>query len=142
MTSRGTIKYAWPKRTMNETFIMRFKINGIEILKSRVNGLQPCNENWRSYDDDILVGHLNEIKCRAPYQKPSKYFPVCDSKEKMKRTKIGLFINKSDSYPPCKSMEKVYYTFEETTSPRIEIGTFEVGIYFFDQQFKEIIRSR
>ena len=142
MTSRSTIKYAWPQRQANDTLIMRFKINGVEILRRRINGLQPCNQNWRNYDDDILVTHLNKIGCRAPYQNPSKYFPICDTIETMKRTKIGLFPKESELYPPCKSMEKLYYTYEETHSPYIKNGQTEIAIYFFDQQFKEILRTR
>ena len=142
MRSRSTIKYAWPERKANDTLIMRFKVNGVEILRRRINGLQTCNQNWRNYDDDILVSHLNKIGCRAPYQNPSKYFPICNTEETMKRTNIGLFPKESEVYPPCKSMEKLYYTYEETHSPYIEKGQTEIGIYFFDQQFKEILRTR
>ena len=106
MTSRGTIKYAWFEREINDTFIMRFKINGIEILKRRRNGLQPCNQNWKVYDDDVLVNHLNKIGCRAPYQNPSRYFPVCDTQEKIGRAKIGLLMNRSIQIHPASLWRK------------------------------------
>ena len=142
MTSRGTIKYAWPERDRHDKFIMRFKINGIEILRRRPNGLQICNENWKNYDDAVLVEHLQKIGCRAPYQYPSGQFPVCPNKGMMAKAKMDFFYDTFESYPPCKSIEKVYYTFEESYSPKIDDDQLEIGVYFFDQQFKEIVQSR
>ena len=142
MTSDSTIKYSWPSLDRQDKFIMRFKINGVEVLRRRTNGKQPCDNNWENYDDTILVNHLNKIGCRAPYQFPSKHFPVCNSQEKIEKAKNDFFLNTSDAIPPCKAIEKLYYTFEEGSSPLVEEGQFEIGIYFFDQQFKEILRTR
>lgn len=142
MTSGGTIKYSWPELDRHDKVIMRFKINGVEVLKRRTNGKQLCNPNWEKYDDTVLVKHLSQVGCRAPYQFPSKHFPVCHSQEEMAKAKMDFLSNTFEVNPPCKTIEKLYYTFEESSSPHLDDGQFEVAIYFFDQQFKEILRSR
>ena len=142
LRSTRTKKYGWPERDRYDKFIMRFKINGVEILTRRRNGLQACDDNWKDHDDAVLVQHLKKIGCRAPYQYPSKQFPICNTRENLTKTTLDFLSNDFESHPPCKAMEKVYYTFEESSSPESEEGQFEVGLYFFDQQFKEILRSR
>ena len=47
--------------------------------------------------------------------------------------------------PPCKYTGKILYDFEETDTSRTKYykkGHAEIGIYFFDESFKQIIQTR
>ena len=95
--------------------------------------------------DEVLVKHLKNVTRRSPYQMPSVMYPICDTKKNMKKSQFNLITGEIDMYPPCKAMEKVYYTFKETNLEGTEWNIkdqFWVGIYFFDHQFKNITKTR
>ena len=145
MVAAKTIKLSWTKREKYDKFEMKFNIDGVEILQRRNKRSQPCIENWKNYDDEVLVKHLNNIKCRSPYQSPSNEYPICNTTKEMKKSQFNLMTGEIDMYPPCKAMEKVYYTFKETNLEGTEWSIkdhFWVGIYFFDHQFKNITKTR
>ena len=145
MVAAKTAKLSWPTRESYDKFEMRFKVDGVEVLQTRNKQSQPCIENWKNYDDAVLVKHLNNVTCRSPYQRPSIKYPICDTKEKMKKSQFNLITGEIGMYPPCKAMEKVYYTFKETNLEGTEWNIkdhFWVGIYFMDHQFKNITKTR
>ena len=145
LRSLKTIKYAWPKRETNDNYVMRFKINGVEIMRRRNKNSRPCYKNWENHDDNVIGKHTNTVGCRAPYQDPSDNIAPCSTKDQMKKARFTL---RSDEYgilPPCKGMEKIYYTYEESELSGTDwsgTGHFWFGIYLFDQQFKEIVQTR
>ena len=145
MVSAKTIKLAWPTRERYDRFEMRFNVDGVEVLQRRNKRSQPCIENWKNYDDVVLVKHLNNVTCRSPYQMPSVTYPICDTKKNIKKSQFNFITGDIDMYPPCKAMEKVYYTFQETNLEGTEWNIkdqFWVTIYFFDHQFKNITKTR
>ena len=145
MVSAKTIKLAWPTRERYDRFEMRFHVDGAEVLQRRNKRSQPCIENWKNYDDVVLVKHLNNVTCRSPYQMPSVTYPICDTKKNIKKSQFNFITGDIDMYPPCKAMEKVYYTFQETNLEGTEWNNkdqFWVVIYFFDHQFKNITKTR
>ena len=145
MVAGKTKKYTWPERERYDKFEMKFLVNGVEILRRRNKMRQPCIENWQNYDDAVLVNHLNKIKCRSPYQNPSIEYPLCNTKDEIKNSHIYLNEGEISMHPPCKAMEKVYYTFQETNLEGTEWGVkdrFWAGIYLFDHQFKEILKTK
>ena len=145
MVAAKTVKLSWPKRERYDMFEMKFKVNGVEILQRRNKNNQPCVENWQNYDDAVLVKHLSKIGCRSPYQMPSVDYPICDTKEKIRKSQFNLTTGEIDIYPPCKAMEKVYYTFKETDLEATEWGIkghFWASIYLYDHQFKNISKTR
>ena len=145
LTSLKTIKYVWPIRETNDNYVMRFRIEGVEIMRHRNKGSHPCNNNWENYDDDVIVKHSNTVGCRAPYLDPSTDIAPCSTKDQMKKARLTLRTDEYGTLPPCRAMEKIYYTYEESELKGTEwegTGHFWAGIYLFDQQFKEIIQTR
>ena len=145
LRSSQFVKMDWPNRTTDANFAMRFKINSVEVLRRRNKANEPCNENWKNYDDNLLVKHTEAAGCKAPYQRPSVDIKPCISKTEMKK---ALFQIRADDYgqvPPCRSMEKVLYTYEQHTfgeeSKWKGFGQFWVGVYF-GKGFKEIKEVR
>ena len=63
----------------------------MEVVKRRNKHNQPCNDNWKGYDDSLLEQHIKAVGCRAPYQKGNNKFTICASKLKMKNTQFELW---------------------------------------------------
>ena len=145
LVSTENLRYSWPTRKTNDKFRMMFKINGVEVIKRRNRRRKPCHENWKNYDDFVLLDHLNKVGCRVPYLHTSQSFPWCNSSKTIKAAQLSLKRSFSDKSPPCKSMEKLYYTYEEEEYGSFidaEDGVFQVGVWFSSQQFKEITQTR
>ena len=145
LRSYKTRKHSWTKRGRNDSYAMRFIINGAEVISRRNKENHPCDKHWETHDDNVIVNHVNNVGCRSPYQNPSNNISLCLTKDQMKNARFTL---RSGAYGfplPCKAMEKIYYTYEEselsgTAWPRA--GHFWIGIYLIDQQFKEIVQTR
>ena len=145
MISSETIRYTWPKRQKYDRFTMNFKVIGVEVIKRRTSGKVPCLENWKNYDDFVLVDHMKKVGCRVPYLPNIETIPLCNSQSLMQKSQFYLKRSSSDVSPPCKSMEKILYTYEEeemTRSKPGQEGVFVVKLWFSDQQFKEITQTR
>ena len=149
--STHTLKYAWQqKRQKNESYVMRFKIKGVEIVRRRQKRSQPCNENWEDYDNEIINNHIQKVGCRPWYidQLPeTNNIRLCSSGKEMKE---AMFVLRTDGYKvltPCTSMEEILYEYEESTldlkkSNWGKEGTFYLGLFFFNSHFKDIYQTR
>ena len=117
----------------------------MEVLKRRNKYGRPCDKNWKNYDDTVMAKHTNSIGCRAPYHTLSNNITICTTKEQMKKVLVSIDSNAASAKPPCKGMENLYYTHEESdmAGTKFEIkGQFWVGIFVYITQFKEIVQSR
>ena len=146
LRSIETHKYSWNPWTPNTIYSMRFKVNALEIIKRRNKKDMPCSEEWEHDDDQILVNHTNYIGCRAPYHNPSNRIAKCSTKYKIAEARFNI---SSDGYglpPPCKTIGKLLYTYEEADLNGSEYSTdpsqFWVGIWLADTHFKEIKQIR
>ena len=145
LRSSQFVKMDWPDRKTNDTFVMRFKINAVEVLRRRNKGKDPCDEDWTHFDDNLLERHIKTVGCKAPYQRQDTEIKPCTSEDEMKKS---VFQIRADDYghaPPCKSMEKILYTYEQHTfgedSEWKGVGQVWIGVYF-GQDFKEIKEVR
>ena len=148
LRSLETHKYAWNPSNENSELTMRFKTNNMEIIRQRNKRSQPCNENWKDDDDEILIKHTESFGCRPPYMSPSNKIKKCNTREKLAEWKFTISSSGYKSYPPCKSVGKVTYFFEESdrsntsSSWKTDHGQFWIGIWLGGQQFKEIQKRR
>ena len=145
LRSMKTVKYVWPKRETNVTYDMKFYITGMEVMKRRSKGGEHCNMDWENDDDSLIVKHTNTVGCRAPYQNPSSNITKCSTKDQMKEVLFKLRADDYGTIPPCKSMEKIDYKYEEadlTGTSYSGTGHFWFSIYLFNPQFKEIVQTR
>ena len=145
MDSTETLRYTWPKRENYDKFTMVFEIIGVEVIKRRSSGSKSCYENWKNYDDLVLVEHLKKVGCRMPYLPNMEDFPLCNSKSAMQMSQWYLKRSSSNVSPPCKSMQKIYNTYDEQEmegNSKNQEGVFSVKIWFPDQQFKEVTQTR
>ena len=149
--STHTLKYAWPQnRDKNESYIMRFKIKGVELVRRRQKKNSPCNENWEDYDYEIIENHIQKVGCRPLYLSSTSnvhHAPVCSTKEQMKNAVFNLRTDEYGVLTPCTSMEEISYEFEESTldpknSDWGKEGTFWIGLFFYNSHYKDIFQIR
>ena len=144
-----TIKYMYQRRERNDTYVLRYKLKGIERIKRRNKRNYPCYEDWKNYDAMIYKAHAKHLGCNPPYFSPTSDIPSCSSKEKM--TSFP-FTKRSDDYgkpEPCEGLATIDYEFEEHIIEDFNVegswyrkGYFWFGLYIYDQKFKEIVQIK
>ena len=149
--SRSTIKYAWPhERQRQESYIMRYKVSKVEVLRRRPKERFSCIENWEEYDRLIVRNHIRRVGCRPIYLNSltkDNNDPICSTKEDMSQAKFRLQTDGYGVSPPCTSMEEISYEFEESTfhvneSSFAKEGTFWIAMFFSNRRFKDIFQTR
>ena len=147
LESLRTMHHQWPHvRHENDSYVIRFKITGVEVLNRRQKPNRPCNENSDHHDSTIIDKYLTNIGCKPPYLKSLKHFPNCTSQEQLRKR----FYLRTDHYgilPPCKTMDKIYYSIHEDTLDTNKLswarnGSFWIGIFLHDDHFKDIRQTR
>ena len=144
--SERNIKYTWPKLDSNDGYLSRYVVKSVEIIKRRNKRRRPCME-WEDYDDSIVSNHIRKVGCRASYQKAVDGISLCCTKQSLRNASSLKIQNDHDKMllPPCKYMGKILYDFDETDTSRTKYykkGHAEIGIYFLDESFKQIIQTR
>ena len=132
------------KRESNDKYKMRYRIDGVEVVKRRNKKSRPCYD-WSNFDAKIIENHIKKVGCRASYQPAFEDVPVCLSQEgtndaSQDRVKLEYGIE-----PPCKSMETIYYTYSEADSSHThaaEQNMVEILIAPYNKRFKEILQTR
>ena len=128
----------------NDQYVMRFRIDGVEVLKRRNKRSRPCND-WSNFDASIIEHDVKKVGCRTSYQPMVDGIPVCSNKEKTKQASRDRFNDEVEIDPPCKSMEKIYYTYTEGDQSKTiyaERNKFRILIYPYNRRFKEILQTR
>ena len=145
LASLGTIRYNWAERITNSTYDMKFKVDNVQAIRRRNKIDQPCDENWKYYDDTVLAEHTQKIGCRAPYQESRKGERLCSTKSEMKRSRFFLRSDLNGMLQPCKTLQKVRYEYSEydlSTTENADTNSFWIGLMFFDPYFMEITQTR
>ena len=148
LTSIKTMRHSWPNELLyKDPYIMRFKIQAMEVLKRRQKYRRPCNEKWIDYDKEILKSHINRIGCRPPYLNGTRIGIPCANADQLKRAMFFLRPDGYGSLPPCRSMEIIHYTYESTIFDPTKMHwaqkeSFWIGVEFNVYQFKEIQQVR
>ena len=84
------------------------EIKGVEILKRRNKRRDRCTNDGASYDNLVLEEHIKTYGCKAPYQKTLETFPICSTRNEIKRSLFEKANVKSNYYHvPCKGISKV-----------------------------------
>ena len=137
----------WPQnRKSDESYLMRFDINGVEFLRRRDKRSRPCGDFWADYDNEIKTKHSVDIGCLLPYLYLAKNITPCNDKTQMK----NIFYMRFDDYavlPPCQTMKMIYYSFTERTLDVKKVtwakkGSFILGISISEDNFKEITQTK
>ena len=140
------------ERIEDESFIMSLYLKDMEILKRRDKHSFSCLEESDEYDDIIYERHFESIGCQASYhqkQKTNKVFPICNTKENMRKVMALPSIshhqveNREKHPPPCQIMSRLNFDYEEfDIGQRDSRGLFFGLQYHIPDQFKIIKHSK
>ena len=86
----------------------RVLLRSLEMLKRRNTRTKRCTYDTTFYDRLVLEKHISTIGCRAPYHKTYKQFPICNTKEKIKKS-LYEFQDVTGKYYPktCQRIAKL-----------------------------------
>ena len=146
LRSLGTVKSVWPRRAGKYGYVMHFQITNAEVLKRRNKGRQPCVEAKLKFDNEIISQHYKNICCVPSFSNSTENLPYCIHEKNKKSANLDISSEKVYQYPPpCRSMEKIDYTYEEIEAHGIKKrcnDCFAVSYSVFHRTFKEITQIR
>ena len=145
LTSIRSIIYKWVKRSPEASTYISFRLTDMEVLHRRNKFDFPCSENWENYDQEIHEKHLADKGCRPPYLFSTKPFAPCVSVKEIKKSQFSIRADEYDTHPPCQSMDKIMFTYEEddiTGFPWAKPGHTWIGMNLFIDHFKMIEHTR
>ena len=140
------VRYYWQERTGHSSYEMKFVVSGVEILRRREDGNQPCDKDWQHYDDKITEQFTDQVGCITPYQSvKNSNISICSDGLKMRAARFYLFGQPHHLPPPCKTLVKINYDYEEfelADSDWGRDGNFWITFRLHNHGFKEIVLSR
>ena len=145
LRSVGSMKYKWKERSPNASIDISFRVKDMEIIHRRNKGHAPCNEKWDDHDNKIRENHMRNAGCRPPYLFPNTPFRACSTQQEMKKSQFNLRADEYGTHPPCQSMDKIMFNYEEddlTGFPWAKPGTTWIGVNLFIDHFKKIEHTR
>ena len=145
LRSTNTIKYMWPKRKTNDTYEMKFQVKGTEMIKHRYKSRHPCNQDWERHGMTVQIRHSQTVGCVAPYQNQDAKLRPCSTKYEIEKAWFALRYDEYGNAPPCTSMEKIKYSYEELDLSNTKwsgTGNIWIGIHHQNRNFKNIAQIR
>lgn len=103
-------RYSWKPHNQDKNITMNFRIQNIVVSNIRNKKERPCNENWKEDDQEKRKNMIAEVGCKPPHWKEHSSQYNCSNKDQMYELALMKI---EDQIPPCKSIHKVLYEFEE-----------------------------
>ena len=119
LASIHTVTRQWPRREKTSNYWMDFNIKGMNVVVRRYKErLQNCIPDWKNYDSTVLDRHIEAVGCKAPYQRTSRHWPICNDERKMKNAQFPI---EQGSIRPCREIEWIdYQTFDSDAKTDLE----------------------
>ena len=146
-------KIVWNDEVTNASYVMKFHVMTVEVLRFRQKQSRPCNPSWR--EDDIMIREtmMRNAKCVPPYWESmhgnNMLYPKCSKVEEMRNIYNDISWDKLDY--PCRIITKTTFFPTEFPTDRYndrfekkdKENYFSARFYFPRPFFKEIklIRS-
>ena len=139
-------KWVWSYRASNESYKMRIFYGSVTTMKHRSKPDFRCIESIDEYDNWVLRRHTNETKCNLPYLDLDEKFPMCDTKELIKKGLLDdRIVEKRQMDKPCTTMKYIEVQHLESsfeTPIGEKFGVFWFSLQFTQPEFKEIEQKR
>ena len=110
-------------------------VNALEIQKKRNTKHKPCQVDWMRFDELVLEEHIEKVGCRAPYQKPYKGYPLCDTKYKMSESIFEFTEAGKDGLVPCQELSQYSFIlnkFNASEDPTLDPSALTLFIQYPD----------
>ena len=121
---------------------MDFYLNGMEISLLRYKkDKHNCVQNWKEYDDIVLEKHVSSVGCKTPFQPHELKYPICKTKETMKKAHLPLNTN---AIPACREIEWIDYHMKESEGDKDikHSNWFAVALHIMKMRFKITVQKR
>ena len=106
-----SVESNWGKKGPKTEYTMKFEIQNILVMKRRNKFGENCEIDWNQNDKILINKMLEDIECTLPHWMINTTYPICQG-EQLK--KIGhMFYRLRHNTPPCQTIEKILYTYEE-----------------------------
>ena len=149
LLSGTSFKFKYPRREPNDSYVLRYKIKGVELIKRRNKKNSPCYKDWTNYDGMIHQDHSKSLGCTPPYFKSIANIPRCSNEDQMAASPFEFRYDDYGKSPPCEGFQSIDYYFEEHVIKDLNFevaqykrGHFWIGLYIYDQKFKEITQIK
>ena len=143
LLSIPTVKYKFQTRFDDSAYQMKYIVNGMDTLRRRQKSEDPCNENWKNFDNHVIETHVKTVGCKNIYHKNLTDWPLCKNTTDISKANFPFrsdVIHKKYN-PPCKQVDKMHYLYEETAYSD-EPGTVWITMNVLDPRYKETIQTR
>ena len=143
LLSIPTVKYKFQRRFNHAVYNMKYIVTGMDILRRRQKSEDPCNENWKNFDYDVIEMNIKKVGCKNIYHKIPTGWPLCKNTTDIKKANFPFRsdIIQTKYNPPCKQVNKMSYVYEEMDYPD-EQGTFWITILLLYSRYTEIVQTR
>ena len=89
----GIGKWNWPSRKNQPgvfrkgSYMMDIMVQNLNIIirRDKPNQHAPCDDDWLNYDYNVWKSAIEKLGCRHPLWKDVTTFPLCSSKEDIKK---------------------------------------------------------
>ena len=119
-TSYSSVKTEWSSRkNKTKSYKMGFSVRNMDVITHRNKGKSRCIGEWKEYDQYIMDNMMKESGCHPPHWNSTRNLPLCTNATEMKMFAKRPTFSKIDMYiPPCKSIERIDYTYTEKDDSR------------------------
>ena len=118
VTSERTEKRTWNAVDNITDFELFISVNQMETnihrYKTRYDN---CVQDWKSYDKFMIQRHIDNLGCKFPLYGNMYHGNVCMNEKDHKRAEISTSYLRGNSKPPCREIESVDYTINESVGP-------------------------
>lgn len=119
---------------------MVIQISKVEVVKRRNKAKNPCEIQWKAWNDLVLLKHTKDIGCVPSYHEKLRSFPLCSTQNETRRWhNIMSTIRNELHYLPCQQMPRIDFQLTNVVSSIKGVLTITVG---YPEQMKIITQSR
>jgi hypothetical protein len=143
LNSINTLTRDWKKRNRKDNYYITISVMGMNAIQHRYKSRHNnCFQNWKDYDESILEEHIESIGCKTPDTYTKHDWPICESKETMKKARYDPI---AERIMPCREIESMHYQIAETEGPVSKFGFkdwFQVGVQILNPRYKLTIQKK
>ena len=143
------MKSTWPVREKNDsrTYSMSFTLKNIEVMQSRNTWKQVCLKGLPNIDKIVGKSYFAKLPtCQPPYSYTPSNRKRCNNKEDVKKWhEATMFYHLSNNNlidPPCRSLEKLEFDYNEYDYPEVEENYITISFYFVETKYRETLSIR
>ena len=128
---------------MSKTYAQLLLITkGIEFLKRRNSHKRKCMQDWRNYDNAILIKEKESKQCRTPYHGTNRNIKKCNNIDELRTAKTDFLEVREKYFPkPCNRISKAdinYHAYSDLSG----LGREFKIVFSYPEEIRVITQSK